>query len=65
MAKRAPKPKLGRPPLGDKARSATYLLKLTPDERATWQALADKQGITLAQLVRESVELSIVRGASR
>lgn len=62
---RPKKPRRGRPPLGDKARSSTYLLKLTREERERYQALADKQGITLAQLVRESLELAYARGASR
>ena len=34
-------------------------------EAGRWTALAEKQGISLAELVRESVEAAIARGSSR
>jgi len=54
-----PKPRAGT--------TATNVVKLraTDDEIARWQKLADKQGISLSQLVRESLDLAIARGASR
>jgi hypothetical protein len=61
------KPRRGRPAFADpsQVRSVVRTIKLTPAERESWQALADRQGITFAKLVREAVELAIVRGASR
>lgn len=54
----------GRRPERGETASETIKLRLTPEERARWQALADQQDITLAELVREAVEMAIARGAS-
>lgn len=59
------KPKLGRPPRAAKRSAARFEVRLTGAELKEWQALADKQGITLAQLVREAVDMAIARGSSR
>jgi hypothetical protein len=59
------KPKRGRPSLGKAARTHVLSIKISQTERKTWDALAEKQGITLGQLVRESVEMAVARGASR
>lgn len=48
-----------------KARSARFELRLTGEELKRWTALADKQGISLAELVREAVATAIARGSSR
>lgn len=57
--------KPGRPPRSRKAASARFELRLTGDELKRWTALAEKQGISLSELVRESVEMAIARGSSR
>lgn len=59
------KPRLGRPPRAAKSSTVRVELRLTVDERKRWVALAERQGITIAELVRESVETSIARGSSR
>lgn len=56
----------GRPPrTGNKVAEARFEIRLTGDELTRWTKAAEKQGITLAQLVRESVELAIARGSTR
>lgn len=47
-----PNPKIGRPPLGDKARSSTYLIKLTPAERDAWEREAEDAEMPLAAWIR-------------
>lgn len=42
-----------------------FTIELTDADLVRWHALAQKQGITFEQLVRESVELAIARGSSR
>jgi predicted HicB family RNase H-like nuclease len=59
------KPRPGRPPRAKRAASARFELRLTGDELRRWSALAERQGISLAELVRESVEAAIARGSSR
>ena len=59
------KPRLGRPPRAKRAASARFELRLTGDEVKRWNALADKQGISLSELVREAVELAVARGSTR
>lgn len=55
----------GRPPRTGKAASAQFNIRLTGDELERWTEAAARQGISLSELVRESVELAIARGASR
>jgi predicted HicB family RNase H-like nuclease len=57
--------KPGRPPRSKKASDIRFEIRLTGKERDRWQAAADRQGLTLAELVRESVETCIARGSSR
>lgn len=59
------KRKPGRPARAGKVASARFEIRLTGAELETWTAAAEKQGLTLAQLVRESVELAIARGSTR
>jgi hypothetical protein len=55
----------GRPKLGKAARTHVLSIKISADERKAWDALAEKQGITIGALIRESVEMAIARGSSR
>lgn len=55
----------GRPARAGKVAGARFEIRLTGEELKTWTAFADKQGITLAQLVRESVELAMLKGSTR
>lgn len=55
----------GRPPRAGKAAEARFEIRLTGDDLRKWTAFADKQGITLAELVREGVELAMARGSTR
>ena len=47
--------------------ASTVTFKITIDgvDLIKWHSLAKQQGISLEQLVRESVELAIARGSSR
>ncbi len=58
-------PRIGRPPRAKSAAEVRFEIRLTGKERDRWQVAADKQGLTLAELVRESVETCIARGSSR
>jgi hypothetical protein len=49
-AETAPKPKLGRPPLGDKARTHVLTLKVSAVERRSWQLAAAP--LTLSDWIR-------------
>lgn len=40
-------------------------LRLTAAERRRWQEIADKEHLTIAELVRAAVELAWVRGSTR
>ena len=62
---RAKKSNVGRPSLGAAARHRSVLVRLTEAEHGVWRSLADQQGITVSELVRESVEMAVARGASR
>lgn len=53
------RPGAGRPPLGASARAEIVRLRLSAADRRRWQALADQQGITLSEMIREAVELAI------
>ncbi len=55
----------GRPPRAKSAALIRFEIRLTSKERDRWQAAANKQGLTLAELVRESVETCIARRATR
>ncbi len=57
--------KRGRPSLGSAARTSRFEIRLTGDDVTRWTAAATKQGVTLAELVRESVETCIARGSTR
>ncbi len=57
-----PRP-VGRPRLGKT--TGRVELKLSDADRKRWLAAADRQGLTLSELVRESVETCIARGSSR
>lgn len=52
-------------PRAHNPRSVTFKVRLTGEEVSRWQVAADRQGITLADLVRESVETCIARGSTR
>lgn len=43
----------------------TFSITLSGADLVRWHALAKRQGITLEQLVKESVEMAIARQASR
>jgi hypothetical protein len=45
--------------------AARIHIKLTGDDYERWREAADRQALTLEQLVRESVELAIARGSTR
>jgi hypothetical protein len=62
---RKPKPKLGRPARAGKASEVRFEIRLTEPERSRWQAAALRQNLTLAELIRESVETCIARGSTR
>lgn len=55
----------GRPRLGKRARSARLEIRLTGADLARWQAAADRESLSLAELVREAVETAIARGSTR
>lgn len=57
-------PRVGRPPRATGA-AARIEIRLTEPERATWQAAADREALSLSELVRASVELAIARGGTR
>ncbi len=59
------KRKPGRPPRADRVASVRFEVRLTEPEATRWQRAADKQGITLAQWVREACEMAWARGSSR
>ncbi len=59
-----PRP-VGRPPRSKAASWIRFEIRLTAKERDRWQSAAEKQGLALAELVRESVETCIARGGSR
>ena len=65
MAKPRKKRGPGRPYLGNKGRVRRFEVRLNSDEEKRWTALADKQKISLSELVRESVEMAIARGSSQ
>ena len=54
----------GRPQLG-KGETVGMLIKVPTETRGRWRAFAAKQGIKVAELVREAVETAIARGSSR
>lgn len=55
----------GRPRRARQASEVRFEIRLTGPERTRWQEAADRQGIDLATLVRESVETCIARGSTR
>ncbi len=57
--------KRGRPALGRKGRTQPVSIKLSADERATWGAAADREGLTLSDWLRAAAELAIARGSTR
>lgn len=65
MPKKPKTPKVGRPARAGKMADARFGIRLTGPELERWQAAADKQGLSLAELVRESVETCIARGSTR
>jgi hypothetical protein len=48
-----------------KPRQIRFQITLTGEDVDRWTRLAESQSITLEKLVRESVELAIMRGSSR
>lgn len=63
MAKR--KPRLGRPPLPrDIAAVERVELRLTTAVRITWQAAAEREGLSLSEWLRAAAELAIARGST-
>src|SRR5215216_3209861 len=61
VARSRRKPTTGRPPRAGAAAEFEVRLRVTEPERSRWQAAADKQGLSLSDLVRESVETCIAR----
>ena len=59
------KPRVGRPPRAGKAASLRFELRLTPAEVKRWQTLADRQGISLSEAVREAMDAAVARGSTR
>jgi hypothetical protein len=55
---------LGRPRLGKRARSARFEIRLTTTDLERWQAAADRESLTLADLVRQAVETTIETGST-
>lgn len=51
MNMRTKKPLLGRPPLGNKAKSVGVYVRMTPAESTTVHAEAKRRGISVAQLL--------------
>jgi len=51
--------KPGAKPRAGVAASVRLEVRLTESERNRWQAIADRQGIPLSELVRESVEIAV------
>jgi hypothetical protein len=45
--------------------AARLEIMLTGDDFERWRDAADRQSLTLEQLVRESVELAMARGSTR
>lgn len=43
----------------------TFQITLSGPEATSWPAFAESRGLTLEQLVREAVELVMLRGATR
>jgi hypothetical protein len=56
---------VGRPSLGAAARKTVISIKATADEAATWQAAAEREGISFAEWLRAAAELAIARGSTR
>lgn len=56
---------VGRPARAGKAAEARFEIRLTGQELKDWTAAAEGQELTLAQFVREAVELAIARGSTR
>lgn len=56
--------RVGRPPRADGA-AARLEIRLTEPERVRWQGAADRESLSLSELVRASVELAIARGGTR
>lgn len=61
----APKPKVGRPSLSGKGAASRVEIKLAPEDRARWQAAADRQDQSLSEWLREAGELAVARGSTR
>ncbi len=59
------KPKMGRPARAGKVASARFEIRLTGPELERWTKAAERRGLSLSELVRESVETSIARGSTR
>lgn len=55
----------GRPPLGKKARSARFEIRLTGADLDRYQAAADREGLTLSAWWQAAAELAIARGSTR
>lgn len=55
--------RIGRPPLG--RTTVRINLKLSGADHKKWQALADRQGISLSEAIREAMELAVARGSTR
>lgn len=53
------KGKPGRPRRAGKLAKERFEIRLTTEEHQRWMAAAEAQGISLADLVRECVEMSI------
>jgi hypothetical protein len=47
------KPRVGRPPLGDKARTSVLTLKVSEVERRAWEQRAERVDTTLSEWIRE------------
>jgi hypothetical protein len=52
---KAPKPRMGRPPLGERARLPAFTLRLSEDEKADVYAAAKRDGKPVTQWAREVI----------
>lgn len=55
----------GRPPLGKRARTARFEIRLTGDDLDRYQAAAAREGLTLSAWWQAAAELALARGSTR
>jgi predicted HicB family RNase H-like nuclease len=55
------KARMGRPPLGDRARDAVFTLRLSKAERSALNAAAERTGMPVTQWAREALLAAAAR----